>query len=175
MLSFHCNFRFLIFHGAFLSLYFRLCLTHLAPLLWNSFPTSPFTMTTCPMYLCTSGPRDEVLEGGNTVTSHNTHVTLLTTMASSESWHPQLSCPHDLRDSWNLVPHSNLVVIKSRPFPIVYSIVFLCIFSLPEPVHIPVFQSCVILCLHPCTHCLAVFPSLTSNNPDSLLCSQLHI
>src|SRR5882672_9291554 len=81
------------------------------------------------------------------VTSCNTHVTLLTTMASSKSWHPQLSCPHNLRDSRNLVPHSNSVVTKPRPFPIVYSIVFSCILSLSEPVHIPVFQSCVILCL----------------------------
>src|SRR5882672_1078188 len=73
------------------------------------------------------------------VKSHNTHVTLLTTTASSESQHPQLSCPHDLRDSQNLVPCSNSVVTKPRPFPIVYSKVFSHILSLSKPVHIPVF------------------------------------
>src|SRR5882672_2499121 len=106
------------------------------------------------------------------VTSHNTHVTLLTTMASSKSWHPQSSCPHDLRESWNLVPHSNSVVTKSRPFPIVYSIVFSCTLSLSEPVHISVFQSCVscvILCLPFLYTSLCYVPFLASDIPTLML------
>src|SRR5882672_8426738 len=50
------------------------------------------------------------------VMSHNTHVTAADIPASSESWHPPLSHPHDFRDSQNEVPHSNSVVIKPRPY-----------------------------------------------------------
>src|SRR5882672_1016847 len=103
--------------------------------------------------------------------SRNTHVTLLTNTASSESWHPQSSHPHDLQESWNLVPHPNSVVPKSQPFPIVYIIVFLRTLSLSKPVHISVFRSCVsyvscvILCLPSCTHCFAMFRSLLPISP----------
>src|SRR5882672_3439125 len=108
--------------------------------------------------------------------SHNTHVTFLTTTASSESQHPQSSCPHDLQESRNLVPHLNSVVTKSQPFPIVYSIVFSCTLSLSEPVHIPVFQSCVsyvscvILCLPFLYTSLCYVPFLASDIPALMLC-----
>src|SRR5882672_8830259 len=104
--------------------------------------------------------------------SRNTHVTLLTITASSESWHPQSSCPHDLQESQNLVLHLNSVT-KSRPFPIVYSIVFSCTLSLSEPVHIPVFQSCVscvILCLPFLYTSPCYVPFLASNIPALMLC-----
>src|SRR5882672_1559313 len=94
-------------------------------------------------------------------------------MASSESWHPQLSCPHDLRESQNLVLHSNSVVTKSRPFPIVYSIVSSHTLSLSEPVHIPVFRSCVscvILCLPFLYTLLCYVPFLASNITYLMLC-----
>src|SRR5882672_1892994 len=100
--------------------------------------------------------------------SRNTHVTLLTNTASSESWHPQLSHPHNLQESRNLVPHPNSVVTKSRPFPIVYSIVISHILSLSKPVHISAFQShvsCVILCLPSCTHRFAMFHSSLPISP----------
>src|SRR5882672_9232512 len=103
--------------------------------------------------------------------SRNTHVTLLTT-ASSKSRHPQLSCPHNLRDSRNLVLHSNSVVTKPQPFPIVYSIVFSRTLSLSKPVHIPVFQSCVscvsclILCLPFLYTLICYVPFLICDIPD---------
>src|SRR5882672_1757217 len=97
-------------------------------------------------------------------------------MASSESWHPQLSCPHNLRESRNLVLHLNSVVTKPQPFPIVYSIVFSHTLSLSEPVHIPVFQSCVsyvscvVLCLPFLYTLLCYVPFLISDIPNLMLC-----
>src|SRR5882672_9320761 len=105
--------------------------------------------------------------------SRSTHVTLLTNMASSKSWHPQSSHPHNLRESWNLVLHPNSVVPKSQPFPIVYSIVFSRTLSLSKPVHISVFRSCVscvILCLPFLYTLLCYVPFLVSDIPAPMLC-----
>src|SRR5882672_11449981 len=56
---------------------------------------------------------------------------------------------------------------------LVYSIVFSCTLSLSEPVHIPVFRSCVscvILCL-PFLYTLPCYvPFLTSDIPALMLC-----
>src|SRR5882672_8106870 len=86
---------------------------------------------------------------------------------------PTIVTPYDLRESRNLVPHSNLVVTKSQPFPIVYSIVFSHTLSLSEPVHIPMFRSCVscvILCLPFLYTSPCYVPFLTSDIPALILC-----
>src|SRR5882672_1246530 len=89
---------------------------------------------------------------------------------------PTIVTPHDFQESRNLVPHPNSVVTKSRPFPIVYSIVFLHTLSLSKPVHIPMFQSCVsyvscvILCLPFLYTSLCYVPFLASDVPALMLC-----
>src|SRR5882672_4431654 len=106
--------------------------------------------------------------------SRNTHVTAADILASSESWHPPLSCPHDFRDFQNEVLHPNSVVIKPRPY--LLFIVFSHTLSLSEPVHIPMFQSCVscvscvILCLPFLYTSLCYVPFLTSDISALMLC-----
>src|SRR5882672_5189718 len=98
---------------------------------------------------------------------------MLTTMASSESRHPQSSHSQDLRESWNLVLYPNSVVTKPQPFPIVHSIVILRISSLSKPVHISVFRSCVscvILCLPFLYTSLCYVLFLVSDIPALMLC-----
>src|SRR5882672_4676402 len=64
---------------------------------------------------------------------------------------------------------------------IVYSIVFSCLLSFPEPVHIPMFQSYASCASHSCIHHIAVFPltfpiSLTSGYvSDSIYKTLVHV
>src|SRR5882724_1546338 len=111
--------------------------------------------------------------------SHNTHMTWLTNLASSKpvtspvtppalvppqnssALEAPLSPLHtDSRDSWNLVPCSNLGITNTAHNVFVSSLVPV---PVPVPIHVPVPVPCsdiAFLCFPSCTHCFPVFQSI---------------